>query len=394
MSLYYSEIIFFMIFSLIILQFIVSRNDILSKEKKQQFKILYILVIVSALSEWFGLFLNNKSTDFIFLHGSIKALEYSLVPCLAVFFSIILDNQYQIKRIFLLLIFHALLEFSSIFTHLIFYIDSSNIYQHGHYYWIYMCFYLLSFIYLLYYCLRFSTKHQTQNNIILISTLLLFISGMILRQIHSNIRLDYLFIVLMAIFMYIFYVDVLQKTDALTGLLNRGSYINGVAQISKYATILYFDVNDFKKINDEYGHLYGDEVLQIIGETIKEVYAKYGRTYRIGGDEFCVIIDNQKKDIGNLNNSFHHFLSTKREKDHRIPTVSIGFSYYDYQKNAIEDIIKNADENMYRSKTKYKQEMDNLILKEQKKILVLSQIMQANYFSIDFNENNKIDKIT
>ena len=190
---------------------------------------------------------------------------------------------------------HAVIELSSITTNTVFYIDNFNVYHHGTYYWIYIAFYLLAFLYLLYYCLRFSASHQTKNNVILISTLVLFALGIILRQIHSSIRIDYLCLVFLVIFTYIFYVDVLQKSDALTGLLNRGSYINGVANISKEATILYFDDNNFKEINDNYGHSYGDEVLQIIAQTIKEVYSKHGRTYRIGGDEFCVILDYQKK---------------------------------------------------------------------------------------------------
>lgn len=151
--------------------------------------------------------------------------------------------------------------------------------------------YPLSFVYLLYYCLRFASKHQTKSRIIL-------------RQIHSNIRIDYLCTAFMTIFIYIFYVDVLQKSDALTGLLNRVSYINSIANISKHATILYFDINNFKTINDVYGHLYGDEILRIVGQTIKTIYEKYGRTYRIGGDEFCVIIDYQKDDIEPVNQLF------------------------------------------------------------------------------------------
>ena len=219
-------------------------------------------------------------------------------------------------------------------------------------------------------------------------------TGLVLRQINSSIRIDYLCTVLTAIYIYIFYVDVLQKSDALTGLLNRGSYINSVANISKQATILYFDVNNFKKINDDYGHLYGDEVLKIIGQTIKEVYEKYGRTYRIGGDEFCVIIDYQKNDIEKINQLFHQTLLNKQEFDPHLPTVSVGYSYYDYRKDAIDDIINIADKNMYRNKAKYKKETDALILREQKKSTMLNQIIQSGHFDIDFDQQSKIKNIT
>lgn len=394
MNLYYTEIIFFVIFALIILELIVSRNDILQKEKKVQLKTLYIMIIIASISEWLGVFLNGSSQNLVIIHGLVKATEYSIVPFLSLIFLIVLECNKHIKILAGIFSIHALIEFSSIFTHIIFYVDSSNIYQHGAYYWIYIAFYLFAFIYLLYYCLRFAASHQTRNSIILISTLALFVAGIILRQIHSSIRIDYLCLVFLAIFIYIFYVDVLQKSDALTGLLNRGSYINSVANISKEATILYFDVNDFKGINDNYGHSYGDETLQIIAQTLKEIYSKYGRTYRVGGDEFCVIIDYQEKDIETINQKFHQTLLEKRKTNQHLPTVSVGYSYYDYRKNAVDDVIKIADKNMYRSKAQYKKETDAFILREQKKSMLLNQIIQSGHFDIDFNENAKIEKIT
>lgn len=394
MNLYYTEIIFLVIFALIILELIVTRNEILSKEKKKQLKLLYRLVILAASTEWLGVFLNGKDPSLVFIHGIIKASEYSLVPFLAFSFLTVLDGNKHLKVFGSLLGVHAIFEFLSIFSHNIFYIDTNNYYQHGSFYWIYVLTYLLSFIYLLYYCLKFSSTHQTKNRIVLISTLILFVTGLVLRQINSSIRIDYLCTVLTAIYIYIFYVDVLQKSDALTGLLNRGSYINSVANISKQATILYFDVNNFKKINDDYGHLYGDEVLKIIGQTIKEVYEKYGRTYRIGGDEFCVIIDYQKNDIEKINQLFHQTLLNKQEFDPHLPTVSVGYSYYDYRKDAIDDIINIADKNMYRNKAKYKKETDALILREQKKSTMLNQIIQSGHFDIDFDQQSKIKNIT
>lgn len=394
MNLYYTEIIFFVIFALIILELIVTRNEILSKEKKKQLKLLYRLVILAASTEWLGVFLNGKDPSLVFLHGIVKALEYSLVPFLAFSFLTVLDGNKHLKVFGSLLGVHAIFEFLSIFLHNIFYIDAHNYYQHGPFYWIYILVYLSSFIYLLYYCLKFSSTHQTKNRIVLISTLILFVTGLVLRQINSSIRIDYLCTVLTAIYIYIFYVDVLQKSDALTGLLNRGSYINCVANISKQATILYFDVNSFKKINDDYGHLYGDEVLQIIGQTIKDVYSKYGRTYRIGGDEFCVIIDYKEPNIETINEQFHQSISKKQQIDSRIPTVSVGYSYYDFKTDAVDDIIKIADKNMYRSKAKYKKETDALILREQKKSTMLNQIIQSGHFDIDFDNQKQIQAIT
>ena len=59
-------------------------------------------------------------------------------------------------------------------------------------------------------------------------------------------------------------------------------------------------------------------------------------------------------------------MSTKRKTNSHLPSVSVGYSYYDYRKNAVDDVIKIADKNMYRSKAQYKKEMDAFILRKQK----------------------------
>ncbi|BCN24675.1 diguanylate cyclase [Vibrio alfacsensis] len=78
------------------------------------------------------------------------------------------------------------------------------------------------------------------------------------------------------------------NTDNLTGLRNRRAlqvkYRNG---FSKDLTILYLDINKFKKINDTYGHQSGDEVLKLIAAKIRRVWD--GTGYRIGGDEFILL---------------------------------------------------------------------------------------------------------
>ncbi len=77
---------------------------------------------------------------------------------------------------------------------------------------------------------------------------------------------------------YILYSELTQKIDTLTHLLNRRSYESRLASLRGHAVIYYFDVDEFKSVNDTFGHGVGDAVL-----------AEVGYCYRIGGDEFCII---------------------------------------------------------------------------------------------------------
>ncbi len=85
-------------------------------------------------------------------------------------------------------------------------------------------------------------------------------------------------------------------TDRLTGALNRGSLEMMISlNIKKKKRngipfcVAIFDIDDFKKINDTYGHLFGDEVLRKVAEIVKGGLSSGDLLYRYGGDEFCVL---------------------------------------------------------------------------------------------------------
>ena len=89
----------------------------------------------------------------------------------------------------------------------------------------------------------------------------------------------------------------MEPIGCLTGLLNQNSYLNRTAEMRRRGGVLVvFDVDDFKQINDRYGHLQGDLCLAEIGRCIKKAYARSGYCYRTGGDEFCVLMENADRE--------------------------------------------------------------------------------------------------
>lgn len=74
-------------------------------------------------------------------------------------------------------------------------------------------------------------------------------------------------------------------------LLNQNSFLNRSEEMNyTNGMLIVFDVDDFKHVNDVFGHVKGDLCLSIISDCIKKAYAKYGYCYRVGGDEFCVLL--------------------------------------------------------------------------------------------------------
>jgi len=91
-------------------------------------------------------------------------------------------------------------------------------------------------------------------------------------------------------------ISSLAYSDGLTGLGNRTAYLeqleayaSGETGISKLG-IVFLDVNNLKKVNDNQGHEKGDELITVAARIISDSFGKLGKSYRIGGDEFCVLM--------------------------------------------------------------------------------------------------------
>ena len=129
---------------------------------------------------------------------------------------------------------------------------------------------------------------------------------------HSEIRVDFMCVAIGNLMLYNYRGNVIHQIDMTTRLLNRRCYEKNIENMKTSAYVLIFDINKFKQINDTYGHVEGDRCLTLVAQKIYAVYGKYGSCYRIGGDEFCVIMYRQLNRIDELNNKFKHALEQLR----------------------------------------------------------------------------------
>lgn len=128
------------------------------------------------------------------------------------------------------------------------------------------------------------------------------------------------------------------ETDSLTCLLNKKAFDSQVMMSfeqtvmdhkivdnNKCFWLVIFDIDKFKKINDTYGHLYGDEVLLLVANAMNQVFDDGDLTFRFGGDEFVVLMAPREKEVANqMLNKFQDVVAEiKNEKLWKI-TCSIG----------------------------------------------------------------------
>lgn len=343
----YTATIYLAIFALMIMILIVKKNDLLSERKKKQFVSIFIITIMAALSEWLALLLNGSDLQLRGIHIIARTLDHSLAPMIAMIFCVVIASEEKARVMIIPMAVHAILEAASGWFGFIYYVDANNVYHHGSMYWIYVVFYLICSLYFILQALKFGMRYQNSNGLILWLVLLYLISGVAIGMIQSEVHIAYICLTVDTIMLYIFYTEIVEKTDGLTGLLNRQTYEGGACNQMDNAIILFFDVDNFKFINDTYGHLYGDQSLRTIGQMIMEVYGGKGNCYRIGGDEFCVILKHQLDEVELLNTEFETAMAWKRKKDVRLPFVSVGYAKFEPEKTDMESCIKEADKMMY-----------------------------------------------
>lgn len=149
----------------------------------------------------------------------------------------------------------------------------------------------------------------------------------------------------------------LSYRDSLTSLYNARKFMMTLRELqkdSKPYTLIYLDLNDFKKINDNLGHETGDQVLTITARKISNCIREDDKAFRIGGDEFTVILQGarDKNSVDEVIRRIKESISreTVLRNARLFIVASAGFARSPEDGNDYEEIIKIADNKMYADK--------------------------------------------
>lgn len=150
--------------------------------------------------------------------------------------------------------------------------------------------------------------------------------------------------------------------DALTGIRNKRGYDHEIQRINKQVVagrtavgIVMVDMNGLKEINDNYGHEKGDKAICSLCDVLCSIF-KRSPVFRIGGDEFVVVAENQdyknlEKNVDNFRACIDHSMNDTDLEPWERTNAAIGYAVYDPGKDlGIEDTLKRADEQMYENK--------------------------------------------
>lgn len=150
------------------------------------------------------------------------------------------------------------------------------------------------------------------------------------------------------------------KNDALTGLLNRGSFNTELVQLCQEGrtpfSLVLFDIDNFKQVNDKFGHLLGDKVLQFFASLMKQQCDEVHYAARFGGEELAMILlhTNAQQALKIADKIRLQLSETKlkrKDSEQSIGTVTVSAGISQYQaEDTMNYLIERADAALYESK--------------------------------------------
>lgn len=147
------------------------------------------------------------------------------------------------------------------------------------------------------------------------------------------------------------------ERDLLTGVYNRGTGVEKMELLihnKSYGAFIMIDVDDFKQVNDNYGHINGDKVLKKISGIISENFSADDIVFRMGGDEFAVYaagLTDEMECRRKFDSLYAQLSELKVEfSDEYKYSISLGCSFYSEKTGNFKQLYRNSDESLYEAK--------------------------------------------
>lgn len=356
-------------------------NEMIPKKKKEQFDLLGLLIIFEIIIDAVIIHSNEQFLGSRTEFRVLRIVENCISPVVVMLFSKVMARKSfwkKIRSLFIVLIgINAVCQVCTFFLPTIFNIDEDFKSNQTPYTCTYIVILIISVILLLISANNTIIQNYTRVSYTLISAALFFSAGIIVKGIFTNSNADWLGITFCYLIFMVYICNSYLKIDSLTTLLNRRAFDNRLMSVNYSTAIIVIDANNFKSINDNYGHQSGDKALVKISEVIFTVYGKVGFCYRIGGDEFCVILKKGmlhkmtfETEHGDSFDALEDITNRMNEKlgiaVKKYPMLEHGVAqgygiYYTKQDNPeteksddIDEVFKLADKRMYLNKMKGK----------------------------------------
>lgn len=339
------------------------RND----RVRQSFFGLTMLTLLVLVLEILSVMLNSSSyVKFITLHKIVDTAGFTIAPIVsaaAAFYVYQRVKRHALiqpgRKIWLVapILVNTFFSLGSYQYNWIFHITSENLYVRG------PLFFVSPVSVFFYYGLALWFLYRNRRRIIsaeLFSLTLLAVIPLLLSafQLYYFVYLTIWNSLAIAVTInYIFILHNQTRIDPLTGLGNRLAFDEYLASMSRKNTltlaVVNIDLDDFKKINNVYGHHTGDRVLRVFAQELKSVFEGFGEPLRVGGDEFIVWVHtNDRAQIeGYLKRLTDRLRTGKTAQRLQCPlSFSYGITVFNDGYKNLQEFVQHSDRLMYEAK--------------------------------------------
>lgn len=251
----------------------------------------------------------------------------------------------------------------SLFGDFIYVFDSSGVLGRGSLFFLFPLFSMMFFMYAL---KKIMEHRKTMSQTDLLTLLIVPLApmlGAVLELIDPEFSLIWPSMTVSILILYVYIQSKMTSTDPLTGVFNRMEYEHRIGQILHQRTIsktvgsILIDIDDLKKINDGNSHSEGDRALLEIGGILRRSVRKNDQVFRIGGDEFFILVDTENEEI--LKDIVQRIIEQLKyvnlyRKEFKL-NLSYGYGVFVPSKYAtFYDFFDEIDKKMYRHKLETK----------------------------------------
>ena len=344
----------------LLLILMVNSSEVLEKRKK--FLLLFAVSINICLIclELGSQILRFYDTGNEVIHGfnlAITTTYWILVPVIPIILFIYIFPKKLQWYYYLPFAVSAMMVFLSLFYPFVFtyaYEDGRYNYQQGMFYFLPIV--AASFYVLLILIYSLTDRNSVESHErITITVIGVIIIGLVAYE-YFYLSNGIIFNICAVLLMVFYFFTLLSKlrVDGLTSLLSHHKLILDLNEYNHKSNLIIVmcDIDNFKSINDEYGHLTGDKIIASIAQLIKTIFENYGRIYRAGGDEFAMLLDASKINIDETKK----LIESVEDNDWEIK-LSYGIVPY-HRNDDIKDSLNEADAMMYHFKKDIKNNED------------------------------------
>ena len=328
------------------------RSNMLNNYRKKPFLCGIVLTVIIILSEAGTILAGNGNTGLRGLNICCNVVGFALTPIIPI--ALIAISDITILQTHKLLLLPPLINIVATFLSpvfkLIFYVDINNHYERGDFFYIFVVIYIINLILLVISTLHTGKIYHYPIKGKMIALSLFTVAGTSIQLVFPEVYSSWHCVTLALLLYFLLLSEFDSSFDTLTGLYNRAAFEKAAKQMTgrKAFSLIVLDVNDFKSINDTYGHDYGDIILKEVAAIIRKSLDNHYTCYRVGGDEFYIICRETKQErIEYQLKSMTNVLAEEREKNSSLPTIAYGHSIFRGGSLNFQKILKEADEQMY-----------------------------------------------